>query len=96
MLLAALAVVAGFAGAFLVMGGDSCGAARACSEGRLTFGVLLAMIGPAVVAVVAAVSVVERLVRARLAFWAPLVGFGVLALVWAGGAALVFSAVPSS
>ncbi|RIX30143.1 hypothetical protein [Amnibacterium setariae] len=95
-LLLAAAAVLGFAGAFLVMASDSCGASVTCSTGRLTVGVLVAMIGPAVVAVATIVALVVRIVRARLAFWAPLVGLVVAVLVWAGGAALVFGSVPSS
>jgi len=94
--LLATAAVLGFAGAFLVMASDSCGASTVCSTERLSAGVLVAMIGPAVVAVVAAVALVVRLVRTRLAFWVPLVGIAVAVLVWAAGAALVFGAVPSS
>jgi uncharacterized BrkB/YihY/UPF0761 family membrane protein len=94
-LLAVVAIVLGVAGAFLVMASDGCGV-RACREVPLTLGVFVAMIGPAVVLVVAVVSVVERLVRRRLAFWPPLVGIGVAVLVWLGGTLLVFGAVPSS
>lgn len=93
-LLVCLAAVGAYAGVFLVMASDSCGSATVCSEERLSAGVLVAAVGPAVVTVVAIVSVVERLVRARLAFWPPLVGMAVAVLVWAGGAALVFTAVP--
>ena len=94
-LLLALALVGGWAGAFLVMASDSCGSGAACSEERLTAGVLVAAIGPAVVTVVAIASVVERLIRGRLAFWPPLVGMAVAALVFAAGAGLVLSAVPA-
>lgn len=93
--LAVVAIVLGFAGAFLTMASDPCGV-RECREVPLTLGVFVAMIGPAVVLLVAVASVVERLVRARLAFWPPLVGIGVAVLVWLGGALLVFGAVPSS
>ena len=93
--LVVLAAVLGFAGAFLVMAGDSCGTTVACRTGQLSAGVFVAMLGPAVVAVVAIVSVVERLVRARLAFWPPLVGAVVAVLVWSAGVALVFTSVPS-
>ncbi len=85
--LVAAAVVLGFAGAFLVMASDSCGASTVCDESRLSGGVLVAMLGPAVVALVAIASVVERLVRRRLAFWPPIVGLVVAVLVWAGGTA---------
>ena len=94
--LIAVAAVLGFAGAFLVMAGDSCGSGTACDEAQLSGGVLIAMLGPAVVAVVAIASVVERLIRARLAFWPPLVGIGVAVLVWVGGAALVFASAPGT
>lgn len=94
--LVALAAALGFAGAFLVMASDSCGSAAPCRTGQLSAGVLVAMLGPAVVAVVAIVSVVERLIRARLAFWAPLAGLAVAVLVFAGGTTLVFTSVPSS
>ena len=94
--LAAAAVVLGFAGAFLVMASDSCGSSVACRTDQLSAGVFVAVLGPAVVTVVAIASVVERLIRARLAFWAPLVGIAVAILVWAGGAALVFASVPTS
>lgn len=93
--LAGLALVGAWAGAFLVMASDSCGSATACSEGRLSAGVFVAAVGPAVVTVVAIASVIERLVRARLAFWPPLVGIAAAVLVWSAGAALVFSAVPA-
>ncbi len=94
--LVVLAAVLGFAGAFLVMASDSCGIVGQCSDAQLGAGVLVAMLGPAVAAVVAIVAVVVRLVRGRLAFWVPLVGAAVASLVFAGGVALVFSAVPSS
>lgn len=93
--LVVLAAVLGFAGLFLVMTGDSCGIVAQCSTERLSAGVLVATFGPAVVAVIAIVAVVVRLVRARLAFWVPLFGVVVASLVFAGGAALTFSAVPS-
>jgi uncharacterized BrkB/YihY/UPF0761 family membrane protein len=93
--LVVLAVVLGFAGAFLVMASDSCGIGDACRESQLSAGVLIAMIGPGVVAVVGIASVIERLVRARLAFWPPIVGIAAALGVWAGGAALVFTSVPS-
>ena len=94
-LLVCLAAIAAYAGVFLVMASDSCGSSTVCNEERLSAGVFVAAAGPAVVTVVAIVSVIERLVRARLAFWPPLVGMAVAVLVWAGGAALVFSAVPN-
>ena len=93
--LVVLAAVLGFAGLFLVMASDSCGTVGQCSEERLSAGVLVATFGPAVVTVIAIVAVVVRLVRARLAFWVPLVGVAIASLVFAGGAALTFSAVPS-
>jgi hypothetical protein len=95
-LLVVLAAVLGFAGAFLAMASDPCGGTVACRTEQLSAGVFVAMLGPAVVALVAIASVVERVVRARLAFWPALVGMAVAVLVWAGGAALVFAAVPSS
>ena len=91
-----LAAVLGVAGALLVMASDSCGVAAACAEGRLSAGVLAAIIAPSVVAAVAIVALIERLVRRRRTFWVPLVGLAVQLLVWAGAAALVVSAVPSS
>jgi uncharacterized BrkB/YihY/UPF0761 family membrane protein len=93
--LVALAAILGLGGAFLVMASDSCGVGSTCRETQLSAGVLVALIGPGVVAVVAIVSVVERLVHARLAFWPPLVGLVVAIGVWASGAALVFTSVPS-
>lgn len=93
--LALLAVVLGFAGAFLVFASDSCGIVGQCSDERLGAGILTAMLGPAVVTVVAIVAVVLRLVRARLAFWVPLAGVALASLVFGGGVALTFSAVPS-
>jgi uncharacterized BrkB/YihY/UPF0761 family membrane protein len=94
--LVALAAILGLGGAFLVMASDSCGIANECNDTQLSAGVFLAMLGPAVVAVVAIASVVERLVRARLAFWPPLVGIGVALLVWGVGFALVFGSVPNA
>ena len=94
--LIALALLLGFAGAFLVMASDSCGSGTVCDEAKLSGGVLVAMLGPAVVTLIAIGSVVERLIRARLAFWPPLVGIGVALLVWVGGAALVFTSAPGT
>ena len=95
-LLVPLTALGVFAGAFLVMASDSCGSSVACRTDQLSAGVVIAVLGPAAVTVVTIASMVERLVRARLAFWAPIVGIVVAALVWSGGVALVFASVPTS
>jgi archaellum biogenesis protein FlaJ (TadC family) len=94
--LVAAAAVLELAGAFLVMASDSCGGSGACRTDQLSAGVFVAVFGPAVVAIIAVAAAVLRLVRARLAFWVPLVGLAIAGLVWAGGVALVFGAVPTS
>lgn len=90
-----VALVLGVAGALLTMASDPCGSGATCSDAGLSAGVLTAMIGPGVVAVVAVASLVERIVRARLVFWVPLAGLVIEVLVWLGGAAIVAASVRS-
>lgn len=94
--LLATAAVLGFAGAFLTMASDACGSAVVCATGQLGAGLLVAVFGPALVALLAVVGWVVQLVRARISFWVPLAGLLAAVLIWAAGAALVFAAVPSS
>lgn len=94
--LLAVAVVLGFAGAFLTMASDRCGSSVVCAPGQLGAGVLIAILGPALIALLAVAGYVVQVVRARISFWIPLAGLLGAVLIWAAGAALVFAAVPSS
>lgn len=96
LVLLAVAVALGFAGAFLTMASDPCGSAVVCASGQLGAGVLIAVLGPPLVALVAVVGFVVQVVRARISFWVPLAGLVGAVLIWAAGAALLFAAVPSS
>lgn len=87
-LLVPLTALGVFAGAFLVMASDSCGAAAVCNESTLSLGVLVSMCAPIVVFVVTGIVAILRLYRGRIAFWVPLVGAVLMVVVWVGGAAI--------
>lgn len=92
--MAAVAVVAALAGVFLVFVTDSCGTVGRCNDAVVTSGVLTGAIGPLLVALIAIAVAVVRLVRRRLAFWVPVVGFAVIVAVLAAGYLLTSSGVP--
>lgn len=85
-----VALLASVFGVFLLaFGSDSCGA-RACNYDVMTTGMLVAMIGPWVPAVLALIASIVLLALRRLAFWVPLVS-GALSI-----AALVLGFVAGS
>lgn len=90
----ASAVVASLGGVFLVFVTDSCGSVGRCNDAAVTAGVLTGAVGPLVVAAVAVLVAVVRLVRRRIAFWVPIVGSAVIVLVLGGGYLLASSGVP--
>lgn len=93
-----LAAFGVFSGLLLAFASDGCGTTpeTQCDSGRLTAGVLFAVIAPSVVAVVATIAAIVASVRRRLAFWIPLVGAALMCGAWALGAWITFSAVPGA
>lgn len=90
----AIAIVAAFGGVFLIFVTDSCGSAGRCNDVAVDAGVLTGAVGPLVVATVALIAAIVRLVRRRIAFWVPIVGVAVIVLVLGGGYLLTSSGVP--
>jgi len=78
-LLAGWVIVCAFAGALIALVGDSCGSAAVCDYDQIGTATMVGMIGPVVVGLIIAGVAISRLVRKRLSFWVPLLGF-VLAL----------------
>jgi hypothetical protein len=64
---------ASFAGVFLVMASDSCGA-RSCSVELITIGWLVGTLMPWVVLIAAATVSIVFMVKRRIAFYIPLLG----------------------
>ena len=89
----AIAVLAGFAGLFLVFASDSCGSGSTCNSVGLSLGVAVAVFAPAVVLLIAVTVAVILLVRRRVAFWVPLAGLLLMGAAWAVGAVVVASSV---
>lgn len=90
-----LAAVASLMGMFLIMGSDPCGV-RACSNELIVLGWLMGMILPWVVLVVTVVWSIMRLVRRRLALWAPIVGAALIVLSLVLAFMVTAAGVPSS
>lgn len=65
-----------------------------CNQAQFSAGVIVALIGPSFAFVIATILSIVRLAQRRRAFWVPLVGFLVVALVWFGGAAIAVTAIP--
>lgn len=81
-LLVLLALVAAFASAiapWFGMAGDFC---RVCDGDLMTTGMLVSLLSPWVAWLAAVVVGIVLMVRRRLAFWAPLAGFGLLLASW--------------
>lgn len=87
-ILAYLAVV-------LVVAYDNC-VVRDCSYNGFMGGWLLALIGPPLVLVIAAITTIVRFVRRRRAWWIPIVGIVLAVGLWWTGAQIVFASVPGS
>ena len=89
-----LALVATYAGFFLVMASDSCGVSTECSIPQITAGVGVAVVGPWVGLLGLGVWAVVRLVRRRRAWWVSLLALLSVPLALVAGAALVFTSAP--
>lgn len=93
LLLAVAGVLVVFA-PFLAFASDPCGGSTVCNTGQLGVGILIAFVGPVIVALLSIAATVVLLVLRRLAFWAPLAGMVLSVIAWGFGAALVFWSVP--
>jgi len=91
-----VALLASFFSFFLAFAGDSCGAVPECDYDRMGTGMLIAMVGPLVAALLALIAAVVVLVLRRIAFWIPIVGIVLVIGVFVGGAALTISGVPGT
>jgi hypothetical protein len=91
----AVGLVLGYLAVILVVAYDSC-VLQECSYEGFTFGWLLALLGPPVVLLVAALVSILRMVRKRRTWWIPVAGLMVATALWLIGTQLVFSAVPGS
>ena len=83
-LLAGWVVVCAFAGALISLVGDSCGSAAVCNYDQIGTAAMVGLIGPVVVGLIVAGVTIARLVRKRLAFWVPLLGFVLILAVEVG------------
>ena len=79
----------------LVVAYDTC-AVTECSYAGFNFGWFLAMLGPPLIYVVGLIITIVRLRQRRRAFGVPIVALVAAALVFFGGAQLVFVAVPGA
>ncbi len=70
------------------MASDGCTSGR-CDYGLMTFGYILAVAGPPLVFLGAIVWTIIRLVRARRAWWTPLVGAAAAIVVWIAAIAIM-------
>jgi hypothetical protein len=91
----AVGLVLGYLAVILVVAYDSC-VLQECSYEGFTFGWLLALLGPPVVLLIAALVSILRMVRKRRTWWIPVAGLMVATALWLIGTQLVFSAVPGS
>ncbi|MEH3079069.1 MAG: hypothetical protein PGN11_20825 [Quadrisphaera sp.] len=91
----AAALMATFAGFFLVMASDSCGTSlgNECSTLGLTAGVGVAALAPWAGVLGLGVWAVVRLVRRRLAWWSALAALLAVPALWFAGAGLVWLSV---
>ena len=95
-LMVGAALLASFLSFFLAFASDSCGASATCDTDRIAAGMLVAMIGPLLVALLVLVAAIIVLVLKRIAFWIPIVGIMLVIGVFAGGAAFTASGVPAA
>jgi hypothetical protein len=92
-LLLAAAVVAASVGLALGVGSDACGSGgRVCRQDLLAVGVWTAFTTPLLILAVALFFSVVLLVVRRRAFWVPLAGFVLVAVLWSLGVFLVWAA----
>jgi hypothetical protein len=95
-LMVGAALLASFLSFFLAFASDSCGASVTCDTDRIPGGMLIAMIGPLLVALLVLVAAIIVLVLKRIAFWIPVVGMILVIGVFVGGAAFTASGVPAA
>ncbi|WP_353681704.1 DUF6264 family protein [Microbacterium sp. 69-7] len=77
-----------FMSLFLVMMSDGCFGDR-CNTGLMSAGWLIALGVPPVVFVAAAVWTIIRLARRKIAWWVPLAGAGLSAVIWFVGVGIM-------
>ena len=94
-LLLALAGVLVVVAPFLAFASDSCGGSVECDTGQLSVGILVAFVGPLIVAILSIAATIVLLVLRRIAFWVPITGMVLSAVAWGFGAYLVFWSVPA-
>jgi Family of unknown function (DUF6264) len=93
-LLVPVTCVGVIAGAFLVLGSDSCGPTVVCNESTLSLGVLVSVCTPVLVFLVGGIVTIVRLYQRRIAFWVPIVATVVMGLLWVLGAVITAVSVP--
>jgi hypothetical protein len=74
-LFAGWVIVCAFAGALISLVGDSCGSSAECNYDQIGTAAMVGMVGPVVIGLIIAGVTISRLVRKRIAFWVPLLGF---------------------
>ncbi|MEU1971174.1 DUF6264 family protein [Microbacterium sp. NPDC019599] len=87
---------ASFAGVFLVMASDSCGAVGECNSGLIVMGWLVGMLLPWVVLIATVTVAVVFMVKRKLAFYLPLIGAVAVGGALVLGFALAGAGVPAS
>ena len=86
-------LVASFSAFFLAFAGDSCGASSVCDYDQMSAGMIVALIGVWIPALVVVIGAIVLLVLRRLAFWVPLVGGALTIIISIIGWAVTISAV---
>ena len=74
-LFAGWAIVCAFAGVTVAFAGDSCGASSQCNTDQIGAALYLGIGGPLVIGLVIVIATIVRMVRKRLSFFVPLIGF---------------------
>jgi len=74
-LFAGWAIVCAFSGAIIAFVGDSCGATAQCNTDQIGTALYVGIGGPLVIGLIIIVATIVRLVRRRLSFFVPLIGF---------------------
>lgn len=74
-LFAGWAIVCAFAGVTVAFVGDSCGASAVCNTDQIGTALYVGIGGPLVIGLIIVIATIVRLVRKRLAFFVPLIGF---------------------
>jgi hypothetical protein len=90
--LALFALGASYAGFFIAMVSDPCGAGN-CDDTLINVGFWIGVLSPWVLLLIAVVVGVIRLARHRIAFWVPLVAAALMVAMWFVGVAVAGSGV---